>query len=61
MSSVLSVAAGRTAKWVIAGIWLLALAGTLATNLPGKFADAEENESTSFLPGDAESTRALES
>jgi putative drug exporter of the RND superfamily len=29
------------------------------TNLPGKFTDAEENESTSFLPGDAESTEVL--
>ena len=29
-------------------------------NLPGKFTDAEENESTSFLPGDAESTKALQ-
>ena len=28
-------------------------------NLPGKFTDAEENESTSFLPGDAESTKVL--
>ena len=32
----------------------------LGTNLPGKYADAEKNESTSFLPGDAESTKALE-
>ena len=60
MSSVLTAASGRTAKWVIAAIWLLAIAGSFATNLPGKFADAEENESTSFLPGDAESTKALE-
>ena len=60
MSSFLSVAAGPTAKWVIAGIWLLAIVGSLATNLPGKFADAEDNEATSFLPGDAESTKALE-
>ena len=32
----------------------------MALNLPGKFADAEKNESSSFLPGDAESTKALE-
>ena len=30
------------------------------TNIPGKFADAENNESVSYLPGDAEATRALE-
>jgi hypothetical protein len=28
------------------------------TNIPGKFADAENNESASYLPGDAEATRA---
>jgi RND superfamily putative drug exporter len=28
-------------------------------NLPGKFEDAESNEATSYLPGDAESTKAL--
>ena len=60
MSSVLSIAAGRTAKWVVAGAWLAAIAVTFAFNLPGKFAEAENNESTSFLPGDAESTRALQ-
>jgi putative drug exporter of the RND superfamily len=42
-------------------VWLAAIvlsAGPL--DLVGKFSDAEQNESTSFLPGDAESTRALE-
>jgi len=41
-------------------IWLAAIfiaAGP--ANLPGKFSDAEDNESTSFLPGDAESTEVL--
>src|ERR671917_2440324 len=52
---------GSRAKWVAFAIWLVGIfiaAGPL--NLPGKFSDAEENESTSFLPGDAESTAALE-
>ncbi len=31
-----------------------------AADLPAKYSDAENNESTSFLPGDAESTKALE-
>jgi hypothetical protein len=31
----------------------------LAFNLPGKYTEAEENESSSFLPADAESTKAL--
>jgi putative drug exporter of the RND superfamily len=59
MASLLAIPAGRRAKWVIAAIWLLAIFGSLAANLPGKFSDAEQNESTSFLPGDAESTAAL--
>ncbi len=29
-------------------------------NLPGKFDDAESNEATSYLPGSAESTQALD-
>jgi RND superfamily putative drug exporter len=59
MASLFAIPAGRRAKWVIAAIWLLAIVGSFAANLPGKFSDAEENESTSFLPGDAESTAAL--
>jgi RND superfamily putative drug exporter len=59
MSKLLTLATGRRSKWVVAGAWLLAIVAAFAFNLPGKFADAENNESTSFLPGDAESTRAL--
>ncbi|HEX6389567.1 MAG TPA: MMPL family transporter, partial [Solirubrobacteraceae bacterium] len=59
MASLLTVFAGRRAKWVIAAVWLLAIAGSFAADLPAKFTDAEKNESTSFLPGDAESTTAL--
>jgi len=51
---------GRVGKWVTAGIWLLAIFASVGFDLPEKFTDAEKNESTSFLPGDAESTRALE-
>ena len=39
---------------------LLFVARVSAARPAGKFADAEKNESTSFLPGDAESTKALE-
>ncbi|MGI9100090.1 MAG: MMPL family transporter [Solirubrobacteraceae bacterium] len=59
MPSLLAIPAGRRAKWVVAAVWLLAVFGSFAANLPGRFADAEQNESTSFLPGDAESTKAL--
>jgi len=56
----LSIPAGRRAKWIVALVWLIAMFGVGAGDLPTKFMDAEKNESTSFLPGDAESTRALE-
>src|SRR5215204_1667008 len=58
--SIFAVAAGPRSKWVVFLIWLIGIfiaAGP--AQLPTKFADAENNESTSFLPGDAESTKAL--
>ena len=55
----LALAAGRRAKWIVLAVWLLVVAGSLAADLPGRFADAERNESASFLPEDAESTKAL--
>jgi RND superfamily putative drug exporter len=58
--SIFAFAAGRRAKWVVFLVWLVGIfivAGP--ANLPGKFTDAENNESTSYLPGDAESTKAL--
>ena len=57
--SIFAVPAGRRSKWVVLLVWVLALFITFGTNLPGKFAEAEDNESTSFLPGDAESTEVL--
>ena len=57
--SIFSFPAGRRSKWVVFTIWIAAIFVALGTNLPGKFTDAEDNESTSFLPGDAESTKAL--
>jgi RND superfamily putative drug exporter len=58
--SIFTLPAGKRAKWIVFAIWLVGIfiaAGP--ANLPGKFTDAEDNESTSFLPGDAESTKAL--
>ena len=57
--SIFTLAAGRRAKWVVLGIWLLGMFISFGANLPGKFTDAEDNESTSFLPCDAESTKVL--
>jgi RND superfamily putative drug exporter len=59
MGRMLAFASGRTVKFVIVGLWLAVIVAASAGGLPAKFADAEKNESSSFLPGDAESTRAL--
>jgi RND superfamily putative drug exporter len=52
--------AGRRSKWVVFALWFVGifLAAGVA-DLPGKFEEAENNEATSYLPGDAESTAAL--
>ncbi len=60
MTRYLAFPAGRRSKWVVLGVWLIALVTMFGTNLPGKFADAEKNDSKSFLPGDVESTAALD-
>lgn len=59
--SIFTFPAGRRAKWLVFAAWFLAIVVAVPVlNLPGKFADAENNEATSYLPGDAESTAALE-
>ena len=50
--------AGRIAKWVVLGVWIVIF--VVAANPASKFEDAQQNESTSFLPGDAESTKVLQ-
>ena len=57
---IFTLASGPRAKWIVFLVWLVGIfiaVGPL--QLPTKFADAENNESTSYLPGDAESTKAL--
>ncbi len=59
--SMFTFAAGHRAKWIVFAVWLVGIfiaAGP--ANLPGKFEDAESNEATSYLPGSAESTKALD-
>jgi RND superfamily putative drug exporter len=51
--------AGRRAKWVVFALWFLAIFAASGADLPGKFEEAENNEATSYLPGEAESTKAL--
>jgi putative drug exporter of the RND superfamily len=59
--SIFARPAGPRAKWVVFAIWVVGIfVAAVPADLPGRFMDAEDNESTSFLPGDAESTEALE-
>src|SRR4051794_27676278 len=58
--SIFTFPAGRRAKWIVFAIWFVGIfIASGPANLPGKFEDAESNEATSYLPGDAESTHAL--
>jgi putative drug exporter of the RND superfamily len=59
--SLFTFAAGRRSKWIVFAIWFVAIfVAAGPAGLPGKFEDAESNEATSYLPGDAESTKALD-
>jgi putative drug exporter of the RND superfamily len=59
--SLFTFPAGRRAKWVVFALWFLAIfVAAGPADLPGKFEEAESNEATSYLPGDAESTHALD-
>ena len=53
-----AVPAGRTAKWVVFFVTFVVFAGFAGQG--GKFERAQKNETSSFLPGSAESVRALE-
>src|SRR3954463_6008973 len=58
--SVYAIAAGPRAKWGVFLVWLVGIFIAVGpAQLPTKFMDAENNESTSYLPVDAESTHAL--
>ncbi len=50
----------RRGKWIVLAVWFVLMAVFMGLNLPGKFQDAEKNDSASFLPGDVESTHALD-
>ncbi|MFF0392442.1 MMPL family transporter [Kitasatospora sp. NPDC004615] len=49
---------GRRRKWVVLGLWLVLLVA--AVPLAGKLTGAEDNQASSWLPANAESTRVLD-
>ncbi len=58
MTRLASLIAGRRAKFVVLCAWLVGIAAL--GPFSGKFEGAQQNEPSSFLPGDAESVRVLE-
>ena len=58
MTKLLTLPAQRIPKFFVLALALVLVAAV--GPFSGKFEDAQENESTSFLPGDAESVKALE-
>jgi putative drug exporter of the RND superfamily len=55
---VIAVASGRRAKWAVVVFWLIIVA--VAGPLSGKLTGAEKNDSSSWLPAKAESTKVLD-
>jgi RND superfamily putative drug exporter len=59
MARFLQIPAGQTAKYFVVGVGLV-IAFVVGIFFGPKFEDAQKNETSSFLPGDTESIRALE-
>jgi RND superfamily putative drug exporter len=55
--SLFTVPAGRTAKWIVFAVTFVVFAAFASQG--GKFENAQKNETSSFLPGSAESVKAL--
>jgi RND superfamily putative drug exporter len=53
----LTLPASRRAKWAFAVVWLLL--AMIAGSFAGKFQEAQRNDPSSYLPGSAESSKAL--
>src|SRR5829696_5241987 len=55
---IVSLPSGRWSKWVVLGFWIavFAVAGPLA----GKLNSAQQNDSSAWLPHNAESTQVVE-
>src|SRR5215211_5966364 len=58
MSALASFVSGRRTKWVVIGLWIVAVIAL--SPLGAKLSDVTSDETASFLPDDAESTRVQE-
>jgi RND superfamily putative drug exporter len=58
MRKVVSLPSGRVAKWVIVAVWIALLIP--AFMLAGKLGEVEKNDSSAWLPGNAEATKVVD-
>lgn len=58
MRRIIALPSGRVAKWVVVGVWLALLVPAFI--FAGRLGDVEDNEASSYLPGDADSTEVVE-
>jgi putative drug exporter of the RND superfamily len=49
---------GRVTKWVVLAVWVIIVMA--AGSVAGKLTDVQDNQASSWLPGSAESTKALD-
>lgn len=57
MRSLITLPANRRAKWIYAAVWLVL--AMIAGSAASKFQEAQRNDPSSYLPGSAESSKAL--
>ena len=60
LAGALKFAATPRAKWLILLFWLVVFVGLNGANIFDRFADAEQNRTVDYLPGEAESVKVLE-
>src|SRR4030095_14631786 len=58
MRKATSLPGGRVAKWVIVALWIALLVP--AFMLAGKLRDVEKNDSSAWLPSNAEATKVVD-
>lgn len=58
LSNLLTLAAGPRSKWAVLAFWILVIVALAP--FAGQFESAQENDAATFLPADAQSTRAVE-
>ncbi len=59
MRKLASIVAGRRSKWLVFGVWVLAVFVVFSAKLPSKLSDKTTDATESFLPSSAESTQVV--